>query len=399
MSHLISTKAFESTYEQMINWRRYIHQYPELSFKEYKTAEYISDQLNELGNIEVSHPTKTSVMGRLKGGKGSGKTIAIRADIDALPIKEETNLPFASKVDGVMHACGHDGHAAILLGTAKVLSELQEELRGEFVFLFQHAEEVPPGGAKEMVEAGVLDGVDSILGLHLWSTVPLGEIQITEGPISAASDIFDITIEGKSGHASQPEAAVDALSIGSQIITNLQHITSRVIGPLDSGVVSVTRFHSGDAYNVIPDKAYLGGSVRALTNDIRERMKQNIEQICTNVATAHHAKATLSYEYGYDPVINDKELTESIFENAQHQFKDDERIKVIQSLPMLGGEDFSAFSNVVPGCYVGIGAMKSKNGIVFPHHHPQFDISEEALLIALKYYVLTALHVTGNARK
>ncbi len=387
---------YENAHKQMINWRRYLHQYPELSFNEFKTAQYINDQLNRLGNIEVSHPTKTSVMGRLKGGKGSGKTIAIRADIDALPIKEETNLPFASKVDGVMHACGHDGHTAILLGTAKILSELQEELSGEFLFLFQHAEEVPPGGAKEMVEAGVLEGVDYVLGLHLWSTVPLGEIQITEGPVSAASDIFDITIEGKSGHASQPESAIDALAIGSQIITNLQHITSRVIGPLESGVVSVTRFHCGEAYNVIPDKAYIGGSVRALTNDVRERLKQNIEHICTNIATAHHAKATFSYEYGYDPVINNKKLTKRIFENAQKKFKDDDRIKVVPSLPMLGGEDFSAFSNVVPSCYVGIGAMKNENGPIIPHHHPQFDINEDALQIALKYYITTALHLTGN---
>src|SRR5699024_1615302 len=220
-------EIFESTYEQVINWRRYLHQHPELSFEEHKTAQYVTEQLKDLENIEVSHPTKTSVMGRLKGKKGPGKTIAMRADIDALPIEEETKLPYASKVNGVMHACGHDGHTAILLGTAKILAQLQEELHGEFVFLFQHAEEVPPGGAKEMVEAGVLEGVDYVLGLHLWSTAPTGEIQITEGPVSAASDIFDITVEGKSGHASQPESAVDALAIGSQIITNLQHVTSR----------------------------------------------------------------------------------------------------------------------------------------------------------------------------
>lgn len=396
MSEITNTKNFENAYKQVVKWRRYLHQYPELSFKEYETARYISDQLNKLGHIEVSHPTKTSVLGRLKGKKGPGKTIAIRADIDALPIHEATNLPFASTVDGVMHACGHDGHAAILLGTAKVLSEFQDELSGEFVFIFQHAEEVPPGGAKEMIEAGVLDGVDYVLGLHLWSTVPFGEIQITEGPVSAASDIFDITIEGKSGHASQPDSAIDAIAVGSQIISNIQHITSRVISPLDSGVVSVTRFHSGDAYNVIPDKAHLGGSVRSLTNEVREQIKQNIERICTNIAIAHNAKATLIYEYGYNPIINNEELTERVFEHAKNQFKNDEHIKVLKTLPMLGGEDFSAFSNVVPGCYVGIGAMKSENGPVIPHHHPQFDINEDALLVALKYYVTTVLELTGN---
>lgn len=392
----MNTIIYENAHKQMINWRRYLHQYPELSFNEFKTAQYISEQLKELGDIEVSHPIKTSVMGRLKGKKGPSKTIAIRADIDALPIKEATNHSFISKVDGVMHACGHDGHAAILLGTAKVLAELQDELAGEFVFLFQHAEEVPPGGAREMVAAGVLDNVDYVLGLHLWSTVPVGEIQITEGSVSAASDIFDVTIEGKSGHASQPDSAIDALAIASQIVTNLQHIISRVIDPLENGVVSITRFHSGDAYNVIPDKAHLGGSVRALTNEVREQIKQNIEQVCTNIATAHNAKATLNYKYGYDPVINNKELTASIFKHVQHQFKDDECINVLKTAPMLTGEDFSAFSNVVPSCYVGIGAMKNENGPIFPHHHPQFDINEDALQIALKYYITTALHLTGN---
>lgn len=389
------TKIFESTYKEMVNWRRYLHQYPELSFKEYKTSAYIAKQLSELGNVEVSNPTKTSVMGRLKGKKGPGKTVALRGDIDALPIQEATNLSFASKVEGVMHACGHDGHTAILLGTAKVLSQLQGEISGEFVFLFQHGEEVPPGGAREMVEAGVLEGVDYVLGLHLWSNVPFGEIQISEGSVSAASDIFDITVEGKSGHASEPDVAVDALAIGSQIINNLQHITSRVISPLESGVLSVTRFHSGDAYNVIPDKAHIGGSVRALTQDVREQMKKSLALICTNVATAHNAKATLDYHYGYDPIINDKALTESIFEHTEKVFENDKRVKVVKALPMLGGEDFSAFSNEVPGCYVGIGAMKNEQEVV-AHHHPKFDIHEEGLLIALQYYVTTALHITEN---
>lgn len=390
----MSIEIHENAHKQLINWRRYLHQHPELSFQEHQTAQYITEQLKEFANIEITHPTETSVMGRLKGKKGAGKTVAIRADIDALPIKEATDHSFKSKVDGVMHACGHDGHVAILLGTAKMLSELQEDLIGEFVFLFQHAEEVPPGGAREMVAAGVLDNVDYVLGLHLWSTVPVGEVQITEGPISAASDIFDITVEGKSSHASQPDAGIDALAIASQIVTNIQHIIGRVIDPLKNGVVSVTRFHSGDAYNVIPDKAYLGGSVRALTSDVRKQVEQHLEQICTHIATAHNATATLDYQYGYDPVVNNKELTAGIFEHAKEHFKDDEGIRVVKSAPLLTGEDFSAFSNVVPSCYAGIGAMKHEPAI--PHHHPQFDVHEDALKIALKYYVTTALHVTGN---
>src|SRR5699024_3838066 len=233
-----------------------------------------------------------------------------------------------------------------------------------------------------------------VLGLHLWSTVPVGEVQITEGPISAASDIFDITVEGKSSHASQPDAGIDALAIASQIVTNIQHIIGRVIDPLKNGLVSVTPFHSGDAYNVIPDTAYLGGSVRALTSDLRKQVEQQLQQICTHIETAYNATATLDYQYGYDPVVNNKELTAGIFEHAQEHVQDDEHIRVVKSAPLLTGEDFSALSNVVPSCYAGIGAMK--NDPVIPHHHPQFDVHEDALKIALQYYVTAALHVTGN---
>ncbi|HHY21413.1 MAG TPA: amidohydrolase, partial [Bacilli bacterium] len=209
-------KKVERLFPQVVAWRRYLHEHPELSFEEYETSKFIINELESFGGIEVVQPTKTSVLGRLKGKKGKGKTVALRADIDALPIREETGLSYASKKDGVMHACGHDGHTAMLLGTAKILAEMQEDLFGEFIFLFQHAEEVPPGGAREMVEAGVLKGVDCILGMHLWSTVPTGEIQITEGPASAASDLFDITVKGKSGHASEPSEAIDALAIAAQ---------------------------------------------------------------------------------------------------------------------------------------------------------------------------------------
>lgn len=353
-----------------------------------KTAAFIAEQLEQMDGIEVQRPTTTSVVGRLKGRKGSGKTIAMRADIDGLPIQEETGLDFASKVPGKMHACGHDGHTSILLGTAAILSSIQDELKGEYVFIFQHAEEVPPGGARELVAAGVLTGVDYVLGMHLWSTVPVGEIQITEGPMSAASDIFDLVIRGKSGHASQPNESIDALAIGAQIITNLQHITSRTLNPLDSGVVSITRFHSGDAYNVIPDRAEIGGSVRALTNEVRETIRLHIDRISQFIAAAHGAEAELSYQYGYDPVVNEAELTSRIFAHTTRFFSE---FQVVKVPPMLGGEDFSAYSNVVPGCYVGIGAMKKRDGIFYPHHHPLFEIDESAFKIGMQYFVSTAL--------
>jgi len=389
-------KKVERLFPQVVAWRRYLHEHPELSFEEYETSKFIINELESFGGIEVVQPTKTSVLGRLKGKKGKGKTVALRADIDALPIREETGLSYASKKDGVMHACGHDGHTAMLLGTAKILAEMQEDLFGEFIFLFQHAEEVPPGGAREMVEAGVLKGVDCILGMHLWSTVPTGEIQITEGPASAASDLFDITVKGKSGHASEPSEAIDALAIAAQIVTNLQYITSRVLSPFDNGVVSVTRFYSGEAYNVIPEQAHIGGSVRALTNEIREKIKMNIEQISTSIAEAHGAIAQFEYQYGYDPVVNDHALTSTIIELVKTHFKE-ERVDIVR--PMLGGEDFSAFSNVVPGCYIGIGAMKQdENGASYPHHHPLFQINEDALKLGMRYFLVSSLSLTENLK-
>lgn len=388
------TNMVEEVFSQVVDWRRHLHQHPELSFEEYETSKFIAEQLQKFDGIEVSRPTKTSVMGRLKGLAGEGKTIAMRADIDALPIHEETGIAFESKIEGKMHACGHDGHTSMLLGTAKILSDMKKALTGEYVFIFQHAEELPPGGAKEMVEAGVLDGVDCILGMHLWSTVPVGKIQVTKGSMSAASDIFDITVKGKSGHASQPEEAIDALVIGSQIISNIQQIVSRILSPLENGVVSCTRFHSGDAYNVIADQAMIGGSVRTLSNDVREKIKTNIEKISKGIAEAHGATAELSYQYGYDPVFNDIDLTAQIFEHLNSFFTE---VTVEEVPPMMGGEDFSAFSNIVPGCYIGVGAMQKRDDVFYPHHHPRFEISEEALKIGISYFVSTALFLTNQS--
>lgn len=384
------TNSVENIFPQVVEWRRHLHQHPELSFEEYETSEFIIKQLQQFSGIEITRPTKTSVLGRLKGLAGEGKTIAMRADIDALPIQEETGVPFESKVPGKMHACGHDGHTSILLGTAKILSEMREQLTGEYLFIFQHAEELPPGGAQELVKAGVLEGVDCILGMHLWSTEPLGEIQFTKGAFSSASDIFDITVTGKAGHASQPDHSVDALAAGAQIINNLQHIVSRVVSPLDSAVVSCTRFHSGDAYNVIPDRAVIGGSVRVLSNEVRETVRKHIEKISSQIAEAHGAEAELNYQYGYDPVINEQELTENVVSHLCEFF---DAMEIVEVPAMMGGEDFSAFSNVVPGCYIGVGAMKKRDGEFYPHHHPLFEIHEEALRIGISYFVSTAIHL------
>lgn len=386
------TNMIERVFVDVLKWRRHLHEHPELSFKEVETSQFIYDTLSQFENLSLSRPTKTSVIAKLKGAK-PGQVLAMRADIDALPIREETGLSFASKNEGIMHACGHDGHTAMLLGAAKVLNELQAEISGEIIFIFQHAEEVPPGGAQEMVKAGVMENVDKVIGMHLWSTIPVGKIGVTPGAATAASDLFDLTIHGKAGHASSPETSTDALAIGAQIVNGIHHIVSRSISPLESGVLSVTRFRSGDAYNVIPDTATIGGSVRALSQEVREKLRSRIEEVANGIAAAHGATVTYEYDYGYDPVINDEQVTNELVTMLENIFSK-EQVAFIP--PMLGGEDFSAFSNEAPGCYVRVGAQNLAKGIGYPHHHPSFDIDEEALKIGLTIFVYAALHLPNN---
>jgi amidohydrolase len=383
----------EEVIEDVVEWRRYLHKHPELSFQEYNTAQYVYDVLESFGSLELSRPTKTSVVARLKGSK-PGKVIAIRADMDALPIQEATELSFASANDGVMHACGHDGHTSMLLGAAKILIEQKQSLSGEVVFIFQHAEELPPGGAKEMVAAGVLEGVDEVIGIHLMTTIPFGSIGIRKGAISSNSDIFEITVQGKGGHSSTPELTIDPLSTGAQIVTGLNHIISRSVAPLDSAVVSVTKFQAGgQALNVIPDRVEIGGSVRVFSQSTRELIKNRITDIAEGIAKSNGAVATVNYTYGYNSVVNDIGVTERVANMIEEHFPE-------RSLdwidPMLGGEDFSAFSDERPGCFVMIGAGNKEKGITYPHHHPKFDIDEAALKDGLKFHVFTALTLTKD---
>lgn len=386
-------KKIDEVNQNVIEWRRYLHQHPELSFEEVNTAQYVYDLLTSFGGFELSKPTKTSVMARLKGTK-PGKVIALRADMDALPIHEETALPFASANDGIMHACGHDGHTSMLLGAAKILSEFKDSLSGEIVFLFQHAEELPPGGAREMVAAGVLDGVDYVLGVHLFSTIPYGTIGVRHGSLTAASDVFEITVQGKGGHASTPELTVDPLATGAQIVTGLNHIVSRTVAPLQSAVVSVTNFHGGNAVNVIPDTVKIAGSVRTLDAQVRETIRTRIIEVAEGIAKSNGAQAKVDYLYGYNSVVNDVALTDKVAAIIEKNFTD----KTLDWVdPMLGGEDFSAFSDEKPGCFVLIGAgFTDGKGAVYPHHHPKFDIDEEALKDGVKFHVLMALTLTSE---
>jgi amidohydrolase len=373
----------EAVKDEVIAWRRYLHKYPELSFQEEKTAQFVYEKLQTFGELEISRPTKTSIMARLIGQQ-PGKVIALRADMDALPIVEENDFDFVSQNSGVMHACGHDGHTAMLLGTAKIFTQIKEQIKGEVRFLFQHAEELPPGGAQEMVRAGALDGVDMIIGTHLLSTLPLGKIGLGYGPIMAGADTFNITLVGKGGHASQPELTVDPIAIGTQVVSNLQHIVSRYRDTQEALVISVTQFHGGSAINVIPSKVIIGGSVRSFNPQLQVEIPNFIERIVKGITEAHGATYDFDYQFGYAPTINDEEVTRLMDETVCELFGEESR-EILK--PIMGSEDFSAFQEVVPGTYIGIGARNEEKGIIYPHHHPKFTVDEQALQNGVKLYV------------
>ncbi|MGG7619017.1 amidohydrolase [Bacillus coreaensis] len=392
MNQQLISERVQSVIDDVISWRRHLHTYPELSFQEEKTAQFVFDTLHSFGDFELSRPTKTSVIARLIGQE-TGKVVALRADMDALAIQEENDFSFTSKFPGVMHACGHDGHTAMLLGAAKILSQFRDELKGEIRFVFQHAEEIHPGGAQELVKEGVLDGVDCMIGTHLMSNLKVGQMGVIYGPVTANSDRFDITIKGKGGHASTPESAIDPLLIGAQVVTNLQQIVSRNTSPLDQVVVSVTNFQAGTgAYNVIPDSVKLSGSVRSFGSEVRESTVEAIERIIKGNTQAHQATYELDYRYGYGSVVNDEEVTKLLEETILQEWGE-ERVSYLP--PLMGGEDFSAYSQTVPSCFVLIGAGNEEKGIVYPHHHPRFTVDEDALEDGVSLFVHAVHKILG----
>ncbi len=375
--------------QQVIQWRRYLHENPELSFHENETADFVEGQLQKLPNLTVTRPTPTSVLATLKGGAGPGRTVLLRADMDALPITEETDLPFASKRKGVMHACGHDAHTAMLLGAAKVLSGQPENLHGEVRFIFQHAEEHFPGGAQQIVDSGALAGVDVVMGEHVMSPIPTGVIMLREGPLMASPDGFDITIQGKGGHGASPHQTVDPVVIAAQIVLAFQSVISRQLDPIVPAVLSVTQIHSGTAHNIIPDTATLNGTVRTFDPELREEMPRRMEKIVQGITEAFGASYTFNYQNGYRATVNDAETTAILREVAQETFGD--TVTVTEGKPLMGSEDFSAYMTLAPGTFVLIGAGGPDHA---PHHHPKFDIDERALDHGTRMYIAAARRLT-----
>lgn len=380
---------------EMVKIRRYLHQYPELSFHESKTANYISNYYKAL-NINV----KTNVGGNgivaKIDGKNPGPTVALRADFDGLPIQDEKEVTYKSKVPGVMHACGHDGHTASLLVLAKTINEIKDNLSGTIVFIHQHAEETVPGGAISMIKDGCLNGVDVIFGNHLWATEPLGKIQYKTGPMMAASDHFEVKIYGKGGHGAQPHRTKDAIVTGSQLVINLQQVVSRSVDPLEPAVVTVSTFESNNGFNIIADSAYIAGTVRTFDENIRHQIENDIGRITKGICDS--AGTTFSYHYhkGYPAVVNHPDETKLLAETA---ITVPEVNTVEEMSPSMAGEDFAYYLQKVKGSFFFTGAMPVDEKNSFPHHHPKFDIDERAMLIAAKTLGAAAINYIKNNSK
>ncbi|WP_086313796.1 hypothetical protein A5821_001337 [Enterococcus sp. 7F3_DIV0205] len=376
----------------MVKWRRHLHRHPELSFHEVETAKYIQKVLADFPNLEVSSLTENSVIAILKGAK-PGKTIALRADIDALPIVEESDVDFPSENPGVMHACGHDTHTAMLLGAVKVLSEMQDKIAGTVKFIFQPAEEEPPGGAKLLVEAGVMDDVDMVFGLHIAPNIPVGMVGTRKGPASAASDVFTLKIQGRGSHGSTPDLSVDPIMIGVEIINNLNNIVSRNISPFDNAVISIGEFNAGKTANVIPDTAQIQGTVRTNDKEVRMFIKKRIEGIIDGICKMYDATYDLDYLLGYSEVNNDSDATDIVVAAAEKVVGKE---RMFEAPKMMGGEDFSAYTDVKPGSFFILGGGTAAEGCGYMNHHPKFKIMEECFPVGSGMHAQIILDILGQ---
>ncbi|TGB05286.1 amidohydrolase [Halobacillus salinus] len=371
-------QAIDDQYNKMVETRRYLHQYPEISFQEEKTAQFIADTYERLGIPYESNVGGNGVLATLEGGK-PGKTVALRADFDALPIEELNEAPYKSKNEGAMHACGHDGHTAALLGLAEALLPFQAELPGTVVFVHQHAEEYAPGGAKPIIDTGKLDHVDAVFGTHLWVNAPLGVIQSTKGPFMAGADRFELTIQGKGGHGAQPHQTKDAIVIASQVITQLQQVVSRRVDPLKTAVLSIGTIEAGHAFNIISDSARMTGTVRTFDSEVQDLIIEEMEKIIKGTCVASGADYDLNYEKGYPPVVNHKDEASLVLDRSHEA---DPSLQTEEIEPVMAGEDFAYYMHNKPGAFYFTGAQIPDH--YYPHHHPKFDFDEKALPHAAK---------------
>ena len=384
---------FEIPSEEIVAWRRHFHENPELSFKEVATSQYIVDELGKMAGIDaIERPTETSVVAIIKGGKGAGKTIALRADIDALPVAEANEVCYRSKVEGLSHACGHDGHAAMLLGTAKVLGAMKDQFAGTVKLMFQPAEEMPPGGAIEMIKAGVLEGVDYCMGLHIVND-KAGLVRMIESEAATTStDAGFITITGRGSHGSMPHASIDPIVVGAEIVMALHTIVARNICPDNFAVGSPAVFKSGTVCNVIPHTAEIHVNCRTKNEKDREYVIERINTIAQNIAAANGAQVEVKWMRGYSAVAQDLDLVKQVKEAMVETFGAD---NVATSKGLTASEDFSEFTKVVPSCYFTIGGGNAEEGFPYMNHHPQFNFDEKCLTVGTKAEVAAVMKLLG----
>ena len=384
----------------LVLWRRDFHRFPELGFKEKRTSSAIAEKLTAWGIPHQTGIAETGIVATIVGTKqgnnqilikgikktkGLGKVFAIRADMDALPIQEENIISYKSQIDGLMHACGHDGHTAIALGTAKYLWEHRDRFFGTVKVIFQPAEE-GPGGAKPMIAAGVLENpqVDAMIGLHLWNNLPLGTVGVRAGALMAATEYFHCKIIGRGGHGALPQQTIDSILVAAQVVNTIHTIVSRNISPLESAVISIGEFHAGTATNIIADSAQISGTVRFFNPEVGIKLALRLEEAIAGVCAAHGATYELKYTKLYPPVINDQaiaELVRSVAENVVET-----PAGIVPECQTMGGEDMSFFLEAVPGCYFFLGSANPDKGLAYPHHHPRFNFDETVLATGVEIF-------------
>lgn len=369
----------------LVNTRRDLHRNPELGFEEVRTGALVAENLRKWGVQVQTGVAKTGVVGVIEGAF-EGPTVLLRADMDALPIHEETQLEFASQTDGKMHACGHDGHTAILLTAAKVLAERRDRLKGRVKLVFQPAEE-GPGGAKPMIDEGVLRDpkVDAAFGLHLWSPLPVGKMSVCSGPVMAAADRFSVKILGKGGHAAAPHETIDPILVAAHVITALHSVVSRNVNPFDSAVVSVTRINAGTADNIIPPEVDLGGTIRTFYDDLRTRVRFRVQELVERICDGFGAHGRFHFEEGYPPLVNDPELSALVADVGRSTLGLEEGPMPDQRT--MGGEDMAYYLREVPGCFFFLGAGNAEAGCSYAHHHPRFNVDERALPLGVEMFL------------
>ena len=367
--------------------RRHLHEHPELGMQETETARFVAARLRQLGLDDIQTGiANTGITALIRGmnseGPGAGKTVLLRADMDALPILEENDVEYRSQNPGVMHACGHDAHTTMLMGTARILMGRRDQFAGTVKVLFQPAEE-GPGGAEPMIAEGVMENprVDAAFGIHVAGDLPVGQVKVASGPRSAAADSLHLIIQGTGAHGAAPHKGIDPIVIGAEIITALQTIVSRNVDPLERAVITVGALHAGIAPNVIPDTAELRATIRSFKPEVRDLLARRIPEVCEGIAEAMGGSVTVTYRFGYPPLVNNVEMA-GLVKRAATDVLGAENVH--EATPGMGAEDMAYFLNLVPGCFYNVGVRNEARGIVWGAHHPKFDLDEDSLGVGVK---------------